>query len=143
MEFDCHGTGNINPITISSGRFKWLSDFNLLQRFVTEILSLKGKWTVPRSGCRQLKTEDITIRLYDNQSILLEGAKVNGYKEFSRKIAEIKPNSASNWDEDEFKLTPTQKASLQNINQYMLNADLTGVELLDLTIIIIMIYSFK
>ena len=110
MEFDCHGTGNINPITFSSGRFKWLSDFNLLQRFVTEILNLKGTWTVPRSGCRQLKTEYITIRLYDNQSIVLEGAKVNGYKEFLRKIAEIKPNSASNWDEDEFEPTPAQKA---------------------------------
>ena len=70
--------------------------------------------------------------MYDNQSIVLEGSKVNGYKEFLRKIAEIKPNSVSNWDEDEFELTPMRKASLQNINQYMLNADLMEVELLDL-----------
>ena len=108
MGFDCNETGNINPITFSSGRFKWLSDFNLFQRFVTEILNLKGKWTVPRGGCRQLKTEDITIRLYDNQNIVLEDSKVIGCKEFLRKIADVKPNSASNWDEDEFELTPLQ-----------------------------------
>ena len=132
MDFDCNETGNINPITISSGRFKWLSDFNLFQRFVTEILNLKERWTVTRGGCRQLKTGDITKRLYDKQSIVLEGGKANGYKEFLRKIAEIKPNSVSNLDEDEFELKSTQKASLQNINQYMLNADLMRVELPDL-----------
>ena len=62
MDFGCNETGNINPITFSSGRFKWLSDLNLFQRFVTEILNLKGRWIVPRGGCKQLKTDDITIR---------------------------------------------------------------------------------
>ena len=131
---DSNETGNINPITFNSGRFNWLSDFNLFQRFVAEILNLKGRWTVPRAGCRQLKTEEITIRLYDNQSVVLEGGELNEYKEFLRKIAGIKPNSVSNVGDDEFELTPTQKASLQNINQYMLNTVLTGVELLDLGI---------
>ena len=72
--------------------------------------------------------------MYHNQSVELEGVKVKEYKEFLRKTADIKPNSVSNVGEDEFELTPTQKASLQNINQYMLHKGLTGVELLDLGI---------
>ena len=134
MDIDSNETANINPITFSSGRFKLHSDFKLFQRFVSEILNLKGKWTVPRSGCKQLKTDDITIRLYENQSVVLQGGKINEYKEFLQKIADIEPNSVDNLGEDDLELTPTQKASLKNINQYMLNADfdLTGIEMLDL-----------
>ena len=133
MDIDSNETANINPITFSSGRFKWHSDFKLFQRFVAEILNLKGKWTVPRGGCKQLKTDDITIRLYENQSVVLQGGKINEYKEFLQKIADIEPNSVGNLGEDDLELTPTQKASLKNINQYMLNEDfgLTGIEGLD------------
>ena len=134
MDIDSNETANINPISFSSGRFKWHSDFKLFQRFVAEILNLKGKWTVPRGGCKQLKTDDITIRLYENQSVVLHGGKINEYKEFLQKIADIEPNSVDNLGEDDLELTPTQKASLKNINHYMLNADfdLTGIEMLDL-----------
>ena len=104
-----------------------LSDFNVFQRFLAEILDLKGRWTVPRGGCRQLKTE-FAIRFYDNLSVVLEGGKFNEYKEFLQKVADIKPNSVSNVGEDEIELTPTQKALLQNINQYMLNTYLTALD---------------
>ena len=58
MDFDSNEPGKINPISFNSGRFKWLGDFNLFQRFVAEILNLKGRWTVARGGRRHLKTED-------------------------------------------------------------------------------------
>ena len=36
MDIDSNETANINPISFSSGRFKWHSDFKLFQRFVAE-----------------------------------------------------------------------------------------------------------
>ena len=101
--------------------------------FVAEILSIQGKWTVPRGGCKQLKTNDITIPWYaGTHSVCLDGGKMNEYKELLQRISAIKPDSECILGVDDLNLTPPQKASLKNINDFMINSNLVGVEVLDL-----------
>ena len=66
-------TNQINPLTFVDGIFKWLGDFELLKRFVETILIIKGKWKVPRGGCKELKTADITVRWYGNGTRSYDG----------------------------------------------------------------------
>ena len=73
-------TSQINPLTFVDGKFKWLGDFELLKRFVETILNIKGKWKVPRGGCKELKTADITLRWYENGSLLIQGSMMEEYK---------------------------------------------------------------
>ena len=80
----------------------------------------------------QLKTSDITIRWYENQSVLLEGGRLKEYKECLQRIAAIDPNSECNLGVDDLDSTPPQNASLKNINDFMVNSNLAGVEVLDL-----------
>ena len=53
-----------------------------------------------RSGCKQIKTqiktEEITIRWYENQSVLLEGPLTEKYRKILERIASISPDSESN-----------------------------------------------
>ena len=53
----------------------------VFQEFVEDVLNIKGKWTVPRGGCKQIKTSNITVRLYENGSVLLEGPMFEEYIE--------------------------------------------------------------
>ena len=106
-------SAKVNPLTFNSGRFKWLSGFNLFERFVAEMLNIKGKWSVPRGGCKQLKTSDITIRWYENQSVLLEGGRIKEYKEFLQIKAAIDQYSECNLGVDDLDSTPPQNASLK------------------------------
>ncbi len=50
----------INPLSFTNRKLKWLGDFDLFEKFVNDILNIKGEWKVPRGGCKQLKTKDIT-----------------------------------------------------------------------------------
>ena len=113
----------INPLVIlNSGKLKWQGDFPLFQKFVRDLLNIEGKWTVPRSGCKQIKTEEITIRWYENQSVLLEGPLTERYRKILERIASISPDSESNLGvgnvEDS---TPPHMPSFENINKFMLN----------------------
>ena len=58
-------SNKINPLTFRNSKLKWQGDFDLFQQFVDEILNIKDEWRVPRGGCKQLKTPDITIRWYE------------------------------------------------------------------------------
>ena len=119
-------TNNINPLTFNS-KFKWQGDFDLLQQFVDEILDIKGERRVPRGGCKQLKTPDITMRWYESRSVLLDGTMKDECIDILQKIATISPESECNLGVDDFfDVTPTHKPSLQNINNFMVNASLSN-----------------
>ena len=106
-------TNLINPLTFVDGKFKWLGDFELLKRFVETTLNIKGKWKVPRGSCKELKTADITIRWYENGSLLIEGSMIKEYQAILQKIATIKPNCECDLDIDNLvDFTPPQKPSL-------------------------------
>ena len=123
-------TNQINPLTFVEGKFKWLGDFELLKRFVETILNIKGKWKVPRGSCKELKTADITVRWYENGSLLIQGSMMEEYKGILQKIATIKPNCECDLVIDNLvDFTPPQKPSLKNINEFMINANLTCVGL--------------
>ncbi len=118
-------TAKVNPLTCVNGRFRWTSEFDLFKLFVQDILNVKAR--------KQVKTNNITIRWYESQSVVLEGLMVEQYRSLLQKIAVCNPNSESilSYDElDDF--TPTQKPSLENINKYMVDANLTSVGLLEL-----------
>ena len=59
-------------VYLGNGKFKWQRDHDLFKEFIEDVLKIKGKWTVPRGGCTQIKTSNITLRLYENESVLLE-----------------------------------------------------------------------
>ena len=70
----------INPLVDqSNGKFKWQGDFDLFEELVEDILKITGKWTSPRGGCKQIKKANITLRLYENGSVLLEGPMADEY----------------------------------------------------------------
>ena len=133
MDLNSNETAKINPLIFNSDRFKWLSDINLFERFVQEILNINGKLTVPWGGCKLLKTNDITIRwCAETQSICLDGVKLNEYKELLRRISAIKPDSECNLGVEDLGLTPPQKASLKNNYDFMVISNLIGVKVLEL-----------
>ena len=113
----------INPLVIlNSGKLKWQSDFPLFQKFVRDLLNIEGKWTIPCSGCKQIKTEEITIRWYENQSVLLEGPLTEKYRKILERIASISPDSESNLGAGNVEdSTPPHMPSFENINKFMLN----------------------
>ena len=124
-------TNKINPLTFKNSKLKWQGDLDLFQQFVDEILNIKGEWRVPRGGCKQLKTPDITIRWYESRSVLLDGTMKDEYIDILQKTATISPDSECNLGVDDFfDVTPTHKPSLQNINNFMVNANLSNSELL-------------
>lgn len=125
-------SNKINPLTFRNSKLKWQGDFDLFQQFVDEILNIKGEWRVPRGGCKQLKTQDVTIRWYESRSVLLDGTIKDVYIDMLQKIAAFSPDSECNLGVDDlFDVTPTHKPSLQNINNFMVNANLSNSELLN------------
>ena len=79
---------------------------------------------MPRGQCKQVKTNNITIRWYESQSVVLEGPMVEQYRNLLQKIAACNPNSECILccdEHDDF--TPTRKPSLENINKYMIDDD--------------------
>ena len=85
-------------------------------------LNIKGEWKVPRGGCKQLKTKDITVRWYENGSVLLDGPMKDEYSDILQRIATISPNNISNLGVDDFAdVSPTHMPSLSNINNFMVN----------------------
>ena len=74
LQFVTNMSETINPpVDQSNGKFKWQGDIDLYKEFVEDLLNITGRWTSPRGGCKQIKTANITLRLYENRSILLEG----------------------------------------------------------------------
>ena len=73
---------------------------------------------MPRGQCKQVKTDNITIRWYESQSVVLEGPMVDQYRNLLQ-IAAYNPNSESILSCDEHDdFTSTQITSLENINKY-------------------------
>lgn len=73
--------GTRNPLIITDkGKFKWQGEFEALKRFVEEVLEINGKWTAPGGVSKQLRSEDILIRWYENQTITLSGPSAEKYK---------------------------------------------------------------
>ena len=90
---------------------------------------------MPRDQCKQVKTNNITMRWYESQSLVLEGPMVEQYRNLLQKIAAYNPNSECILccdEHDDF--TPTLKPSLENINKYMIDGDvnLISVDILEL-----------
>ena len=91
-----------------------------------------GGWCCPGGGAKQFKSEDIDLRWYpDTQTIALNcklkdeiGDILNSAALISGKLANVGVN-------DSFS-TPPQNALLNNINDFMVNSNLAGVEVLDL-----------
>ncbi len=109
-------------VVLNSGKLKWQGDFPLFQKFVKDLLSIEGKWTVPRGGCKQIKTNEITIRLYENQSVLVEGPLTDKYIKILERIATISQDSESHLGVGDVEdLTPPHMPSLENINKFLLN----------------------
>ncbi len=122
----------INPLSFTNRKLKWLGDFDLFEKFVNDILNIKGEWKVPRGGCKQLKTKDITVRWYENRSVLLDGPMKDEYSDILQRIATISPNNISNLGVDDFAdVSPTHMPSLSNINNFMVNTNMSNAELLD------------
>ncbi len=112
----------IKPLSFTNRKLKWLGDFDLFEKFVNDILNIKGEWKVPRGGCKQLKTKDITVRWYENGSVLLDGPMKDEYSDILQRIATISPNNISNLGVDDFAdVSPTHMPSLSNINNFMVN----------------------
>ena len=119
----------VNPLTCVNGMFRWPSEFDLFQLFVQDILNVKGKWTVPRGQRKQVKTNNITIRWY----MRVNGPMVEQYRNLLQKIAAYDPTSECILCCDERDdLTPTLKLLLENINKYMIDANLISVDILEL-----------
>ncbi|CAB4039789.1 Hypothetical predicted protein, partial [Paramuricea clavata] len=77
---------------------------------------MKGKWKVPRGGCKEFKN-DINVRWYENERLLLEGPTMKGYKGILQKIATIKPNSEYSLGVNNLAdFSPPQKPSIKNFN---------------------------
>ena len=90
----------INPLVDqSNGKFKWPGDFDLFKKFVEDILKIIGKWTSPRGSCKQIKTANITLRLYENGSVLLEGPMVDEYRKILEQVAMISSQKELNMGE--------------------------------------------
>ena len=66
-------TNKINLLAYDGGKYKWLGGFQLLKRFVEDVLNIEGKRKVPRGGCKELKATDITIQWYENERMLYVG----------------------------------------------------------------------
>ena len=103
-----------------------LENVSQLQLFVEEVLEIKSKWTAPGGNSKQLKTEDVSIRWYEqNRSITWSGSKAKEYRrslEIPAKVSEntepSKEDIASlnlNQAEDKDGLGPAP--SLLNINE--------------------------
>ena len=83
----------VNPLTCVNGKFRWPSEFDLFQLFVQDILNVKGEWTVPRGQCKQVKTNNITIRWYESQSVVLEWPHGRAVSKFITENSGLYPNS--------------------------------------------------
>ena len=73
--------------------------FNLPPRIWVARDQLRPGSFLPRRkslGTRLIKTEEITIRWYENQSVLLEGPLTEKYRKILERIASISPDSESN-----------------------------------------------
>ena len=124
-----------NPLVVlNSGKFKWEGDLDLFQEFVKDVLKIKGKWTVPRGGCKQIKTNNITIRLYENGSVLLEGPMLDDYRKILEQIAIISSDGEHNMGVGDIESTPSHIPSLQNnyLNKFMANSPLSSLDVSNL-----------
>ena len=125
-----------NPLVVlNSGKFKWEGDLDLFQEFVKDVLKIKGKWTVPRGGCKQIKTNNITIRLYENGSVLLEGPMLEDYRKILEQIAIISSDGEHNMGVGDIESTPSHMPSLQNnyLNKFMANSPLSSLDVSNLS----------
>ena len=118
----------INRLVDQSNRkFKWQGDSDLFKEFVEDILKITSKWTSPRGGCKQIKTANITLRLYENGSVLLEGPMVHEYRKMLQ-VAMISSQKELNMGVGDVECTPSHLPSLQNnyyFDKFMVNVSLS------------------
>ena len=98
-----------------------------------EILNLAdGGLCCPGGGAKQFKSEYIDLRWYpDKQTITLNGKLKDEIGEILNSAALISGKLAKLGVNDSVS-TPPQNASLKNINDFIVNSNLAGVEVLDL-----------
>ena len=105
----------INPLVDqSNAKFKWQGDSNLFKEFVEDILKITGKRTSSGGGCKQIKTANITLRLYENRSVLLEGPMVDEYRKILEQVAMISSQKELNMGVGDVECTPPHLPLLQN-----------------------------
>ena len=112
----------------SNGKFKSQGDFDLFKELVEDILKITGKWTSPRGSCKQIKTANITLRLYENGSVLLEGPMVDEYRKILEQLAMISLQKELNMRVGDVECTPPHLPSLQNnyyFNKFMVSDSLS------------------
>ena len=117
----------------NKGKLIWTKSLQDLQKFVEEILNLAdGGWCCPGGSAKQFKSEDIDLRLYpETQTITLNGKLKDEIGEILNSAALISGKLANLGVNDSVS-TPPKNASLKNINDFMVNSNLAGVEVLDL-----------
>ena len=114
------------------GSLSGKGDIDLFKEFVEHILNITGK-TSPCSGCKQIKTVNITLRLYENGSVLLEGPMVDEYGKILEEIAMISSQKELNMGVGDVECTPPHLPSLQN-NYYFdkfIVSDVYGLQCLN------------
>ncbi|CAB4044712.1 Furin, partial, partial [Paramuricea clavata] len=121
--------------TNDKGKLIWVDSLESLKLFVEEVLNIaNGIWICPGGEAKQFKSKDLDIRWYPTtKSITVSGNLENEIKEKLHSLASISKQllvNAENLGVDE--TTPPQNASLKNINDFMVNSNLAGVDVLDL-----------
>jgi hypothetical protein len=96
-------------------KFKWRGNLTQFERFVEDILCVKGKWNTPGGGSRQIMNEKIGFRFYDTGTINLCGPKVEEYNEKLQDIAQ------------ECKLDQQDQASPVNVSVDQFNCQELGM----------------
>jgi hypothetical protein len=86
-----------NLSTSSKGKLKWTADFEVLHRFVAEVLVLSdGEWTTTGGHAKLYQDESISIRWYsDTESITITGKDEKEFKEKLMKVASISAGLAN------------------------------------------------
>jgi hypothetical protein len=90
-------------------RLKWNNNFDILQKFLKNIVGLNGKWTSPGGNSKKFKSSnsDLTITWYygKQKTLLFQGKEGYLFREFLINICETKAVSVS---PIEVKLPPRQ-----------------------------------
>lgn len=122
----------VNPLAITDkGKCKWKGEFKSLQKFVEEVLEIKGKWTSPGGGSKQIKTEDISIRWYEqNQTITLSGSKAEECRRCLEHLAKIsiENTDVSEGNQSPLNLSRTEDEDGQDQTVIMIGSKSKGAE---------------
>ena len=75
-------------IVSNKGSFKWLGEFEALQRLFNDILKNETSWSKPGGSCRKLEVDQLIVRWYsDSHSLTINGYKDEKVKSCLREFA--------------------------------------------------------